>query len=302
MRRTPSHSAVRKSRFVVSQQPLILHTTSPSRARRARNKVWLASDNKDSTSSGAKTTTPARRLSGHELKTKQGNRQWVSKIVRLSRHRFPPTTSTSAVPSSAHPLKCLSGRESKTRHGNRQWVSKHVRRTPQLTPNYTRGTGYRGFHKQKERGSPGNRRRRNLFSSRLISLSGQKFVVDSGGCRMKRVSLSTTPSPFPHRPRIRSRGRSVSESRHASVKQYLARYIVVMCYWAMHGCLSLWLGFLAVVQCSVVECMCGVPSKERRRTPNNTASSITGLVGCKPICETRFHPLSHNTHSRRKVQ
>lgn len=204
--------------------------SSPSRAHRARNKVWLASDNKDSTSSGEKTTTPARRLSGHELKTKQGNRQWVSKIARLSRHRFPSTPSTSAAPSSAHPLKRLSGRESKTRHGNRQWVSKHVRRTPQLTSNYTRGTGHRGFHKQKERGSlvSGNRRW-NLFSSQLISLSGQKFVVDSGGCRMKRVSLSTTSSPLLHRPRIRSRGRSVSESRQASVKQYLARYIVVMC-------------------------------------------------------------------------
>lgn len=232
MRRTPSHSAVRKSRFAVSQRPLILHTTSPSHAHRARNKVWLASDTKDSTSSSAKSTTPARRLSGHELKTKQGNRQWVSKRVRLSdRHQFLSTPSTSAVPSSAHPLKRLSGRESKTRHGNRQWVSKHVRRTPQLTSNYARGTGYRGFHKQKGRGSsvPGNRRRRNLFSSQLISLSGQKFVVDSGGCRMKRVSLSSTTSPLLHRPRIRSRGRSVSESRQTSVKQYLARYIVVMC-------------------------------------------------------------------------
>lgn len=205
------------------------HTTAHSHVHRAKNKVWRASDSKDGSTHSAKTATPSRRLSGHELKTKQGNRQWVSKRVRYGSHRFPSTPSTSAQKPSL--LKCLSGRESKTRHGNRQWVSKHVRRTPQLTPNYARSTVYRGFHKQRWR-VPENRRRRNMFSSQLISFSGQKFVVDSGGCRMKRVSLSTATSPLVHRPRIRSRGRSVSESCQTSVKQYLARYvyhIVVVC-------------------------------------------------------------------------
>ena len=214
---------------------------------RSTNKVWLASDSSD-----AKPTTavslPPRRLSGHELKTRQGNRQWVSKRVRRSVHFSQPSSSSSAAVTASmpplgtpvrhtgpasnvatlfrHPARRLSGYELKTRHGNKQWVSKRMRRSLQLVPaNYSRAAAVfgAGAPVQRRKGRVGGR---GLFNQ-LVSLSGQKFVVDSGGHRMKRVlsfSSSSTSSPLFPRPRLRSRGRSTAESSHSAVKHYLARY------------------------------------------------------------------------------
>ena len=190
-----------------------------------------------------KRQSPTRRLSGHELKTRQGNRQWVSKRLKRSSStsqykagtsRTQPSNSPGV--STCHPSRRLSGHERKTRQGNRLWISRRLvarkRRSFQsMTFNRTRGssvfTGAAGsvYRRRSYRGP-------NRHNTQLVSLSGgQKFVVDSGGHRMKRVSLSSTsPTAHASRPRLLSRTRMVSESQtvppSTAIKQYLARYNV----------------------------------------------------------------------------
>ena len=212
--------------------------------------MWRASDERCGRSD-PQFSTPSRRLSGHELKTRQGNRQWVAKRVRRSggsvqaKGTTPQQSLLSSSSSSAgsHPVRRLTGRELKTRQGNRQWVARGVvarrRKSLQLVvinnrfksaSVYGGGTG----SAWRRRSGYGRGRRNSVRSMQLVSLSGgQKFVVDSGGRRMKRVSLSSpiTSSSSPHslRPRLRSRSKTASESQPSpsstTIKQYLARYI-----------------------------------------------------------------------------
>ncbi|CAI8044152.1 Zinc finger CCCH domain-containing protein 3 [Geodia barretti] len=179
------------------------------------NRQWVARRAAGPTpgKSGARYAGPVpwRRLSGHELKTRQGNRQWVSRRAAGS---FPPTPGKSGARYAGPvPWRRLSGHELKTRQGNRQWVSRRVvmrRKTLQSPAANGRGR-WMTAHYEGRRGK----------SLQFVSMSGQKFVVDSGGRRMKRLSLSSPSSP---RLRLRSRGRSVSESHTPShsIKQYLA--------------------------------------------------------------------------------
>ena len=225
---------------------------------RSKNKVWRAtdhgtaasttSDTSTATSSGVSRTpasaregvaTPLRRISGHELKTRQGNRQWVARRTRKTSFssRTMPAGRLSQRVGLARPLRRLSGHELKTRHGNRQWVARRVtaRRSLLLVAtNYLKrsssgGTVYRW------------KARRRVPSTQLISMSGHKFVVDSGGRRMKRLSvtsMSTTSSSSSYlwrQQRFRGTGRqqrfrgtgglSVSElhTTATSVKQFLAK-------------------------------------------------------------------------------
>ena len=186
--------------------------------------MWRASDH-SSSGSLAKTGVvlwpiPSRRLSGgRELKTRQGNRQWVARRPGGAL----PTPSRGGERGGAFLLRRLSGHELKTRHGNRQWVARRVavRRTLQSAAVNRQRSLARGL------AHPGRVGR----SMQLVNMSGQKFVVDSGGRRMKRlVSLSSSSpagaassSPL-QRLRLRSRGRSLGESPFSySVKQLLAR-------------------------------------------------------------------------------
>ena len=198
---------------------------------RWKNRVWRASD--VSTGPAAKGSVvsevaPSRRLSGHEVKSRQGNRLWIARRTK----RASTSSSSSTTPSSGGfssggkragggaPVRRISGHELKTRQGNRQWVARRVaaRKTLQ-SPAANRPRRNLGVY------GVVNQRRKRLSSVQLVSLSGQKFVVDSNGRRMKRLSLSSTGTSSSLRVRVRARGRSVSEAHVSatSVKQYLAR-------------------------------------------------------------------------------
>ena len=197
---------------------------------RPRNKVWRSADAESSRNDAQSATTaqPSRRLSGHELKTRQGNRQWVSKRVNRSpsgQQVIPSRRSSwGHKPFGGSPFglsrRRLSGHEMKTRHGNRQWISRRVARRPlqSVVVNYPRGATYNG-----------QRWKRGQDAQQLVSLSGQKFVLDSGGCRLKRLSTSS-PLHLHLRSRFRSRGTSTSANSHQSstIKQYLARSVVLV--------------------------------------------------------------------------
>ena len=196
--------------------------------------MWRASDHgsgvKIATKTSAGQGAPLRRLSGgREMKTRQGNRQWISRRVVRGFSQTTPVRGGVKYGFSV-PRRRLSGHELKTRHGNRQWVARRVvmrRRSLQLVAgNHRRGQSRAAMtaHLRAKRGK----------SLQFVSMSGQKFVMDSGGRRMKRLSLSSpsSSSSLSSRQRLRSRGRSVSDNHHlptatTSVKQYLARYVFV---------------------------------------------------------------------------
>ena len=186
---------------------------------RAQNRVWSTAR---STGSSVQKSTPVSRLSGCELKTSRGNKQWVAKQVNRCLQLVPssnrPTTPAKQKPK---PLltKKLSGHELRTKRGNRQWIAK---RTFQLTS--SDGRRQRPVFRKQEVIKPGGSRkgksRKTGHFSQLVSMSGQKFVVDSGRRRMKRVSTSTFfSSPFPHPCRLRHK----SASEQSLLKQKLAR-------------------------------------------------------------------------------
>lgn len=185
--------------------------------------MWRATDSGTATTTSVGQGTPSRRLSsGRELKTRQGNRQWVAR--RVGSGPQTPARAGGRCSGGGAPRRRLSGHELKTRHGNRQWVARRVamrRKTLQSPGNY------------RSRVMMARHRGRGGKTLQFVSMSGQKFVVDSGGRRMKRLSLSSSSAaPFSSsspRLRLRSIGRSVSESQvtTTSVKQYLARCVYV---------------------------------------------------------------------------
>jgi hypothetical protein len=216
MQRQRNSKTAKLNRFLTKRTSL----QTPHKISKSKNKVWRASDHcggRSATRTSIGRSTPLRRLSGgHELKTRHGNRQWVARRAAGS---FPPTPGKSGARYAGPvPWRRLSGHELKTRHGNRQWVSRRVvmRRKTLQSP---AANGCGRWMTARHEGRRGK-------SLQFVSMSGQKFVVDSGGRRMKRLSLS---SPSSSRLRLRSRGRSVSESHTPSnsVKQYLASRAVL---------------------------------------------------------------------------
>ena len=112
---------------------------------------------------------------------------------------------TAATTASSHTVdrsdsRVMEGREVKTRQGNRQWVSRQVAGELQAA-SWMRRRGRRGRQPSVEEGETSSRRKKRRSSSlserkerrrRLVSIEGSKFVVSSGGKKLRRVSSSDT--------------------------------------------------------------------------------------------------------------
>lgn len=163
-------------------------------------------------------------LFGHEKKTRQGNKQWVTAGIPAS-HQGP--VESVGQESQAQPIQLI-GHEKKTRQGNKQWVKK-----PVLQENLVRPVGLVGHEKKTKRGNKqwvvagltprrrvsrlvghekktkhGNkqwvvagltpRRRVSRRYSRtkhrpsLVSFNGGRYSMDHTGKRLKRLSTSSS--------------------------------------------------------------------------------------------------------------
>lgn len=163
-------------------------------------------------------------LLGHEKKTRQGNKQWVTAGSHPSRHKLVRRYSQT------RPVR-LVGHEKKTRQGNKQWVvgSRPARRSSLVKP-----VGLVGHEKKTRRGNkqwvmaghtPKRRLSHRLSRSRhrpssLISFNGGKYTMDHTKKRLKR--LSTSSSALLMSPAISGYLGSMASS---SVKRIKARYV-----------------------------------------------------------------------------
>lgn len=96
--------------------------------------------------------------------------------------------------------KSLMGRESKTKQGNRQWVARGVQ-TPTL-----------GLRHGNQKPVTAERKSR----THMVSLGGKKFMTDSLGKRLKRLSSSTS---------LRESVSEISQDSGVSAKRILARLV-----------------------------------------------------------------------------
>lgn len=143
--------------------------------------------------------------------------------------------------------RAMEGREVKTRQGNRQWVARGV--TVQASAWMRRKRRRLSSFGLEEGDLPGRKKRKSCSESerkgrrkRLVSIEGRKFVVSSGGRKLRRVSSSDTSellvhlsrdsrdchvtcslvvtgTPAPKRPRLPSD----TPTKSAAVKRMLAR-------------------------------------------------------------------------------
>ena len=164
-------------------------------------------------------------LLGHEKKTRQGNKQWVTARSHPSRHKLVSRDSL------VQPVQ-LVGHEKKTRQGNKQWVvgSRPARRSSVGKP-----VGLVGHEKKTKRGNkqwvmaghtPKRRLSRRLSTrsrhrqSSLISFNGGKYTMDHTKRRLKR--LSTSSSALLMSPAISG---YLGGMASGSVKRIKARYV-----------------------------------------------------------------------------
>jgi hypothetical protein len=140
---------------------------------RQGNKQWVTSG----VHKPAKPGEPAQ-LIGHEKKTRQGNKQWV--VANKPVHLGSPVKPVGLV-----------GREKKTKHGNKQWVmAGHTprRRLSQGSSRTRHRPGLVSFNGGRYTMDRTGKKLKRLSGS---SFSGVKYVVDRSGRKLKRLSGSS---------------------------------------------------------------------------------------------------------------